>query len=40
VFNAVFVESGYETAPKQAGERTITVENLILIESQTAQGSN
>lgn len=33
-YTATVVEAGYETAPKQAGELTITVENLVLIESQ------
>lgn len=33
-FTATVIDSGYEAAPKQAGERTITVENLLLIESQ------
>lgn len=28
------VDSGYEAAPKQAGERTLVIENLVLIEAQ------
>lgn len=35
VYTATIVENGYETAPKTAGERTLTVENLVLVESQT-----
>lgn len=34
-YNATVCESGYDTAPKQPGEMTFTVENLVLIESQT-----
>ena len=32
VFTATIVENGYETAPKQPGERILTVETLTLIE--------
>jgi hypothetical protein len=35
-YTATVVDSGFDTAPKQAGERVITVENLLLVESQTA----
>ena len=35
VYTATVVDSGYETAPKQAGERTLVLENLVLIESQS-----
>lgn len=34
-YTATVVESTYETAPKQPGERSLTLENLVLIESQT-----
>lgn len=34
-YSATVVEGGYDTAPKQPGELTFTVENLVLIESQT-----
>lgn len=34
-YSATVVENGYDTAPKQAGERSFSVENLLLIESQT-----
>lgn len=35
VYTATVVESGYDANVGQAGERTITVENLLLVESQT-----
>lgn len=35
VYTATVVESTYEASPKQAGERQLTLENLVLIESQT-----
>lgn len=35
-YSATVVESGFDTAPKQAGERTVTVENLLLVDSQTS----
>jgi hypothetical protein len=35
-YACTIVDLGYETAPKQPGERNITVENLVLIESQGA----
>lgn len=34
-YTATVVEGGYDTAPKQPGEITFTVENLALIESQS-----
>ena len=34
-YSATVVESSYEAAPKQPGEISLTVENLVLIESQT-----
>ena len=34
-YTARIVESGWDSAPKQAAERTLTVESLVLIESQT-----
>jgi hypothetical protein len=34
-YTATVVESGYDAAPKQPGELTFSVENLVLIESQT-----
>lgn len=34
-YAATVIENGYDTASKQAGERNFSVENLILIESQT-----
>lgn len=37
-YTARVVDPGYDTAPKQAGERTITADNLILIDSPV--GSN
>lgn len=35
-YTATVIETGYDAAPKQPGERTITLENLLLVESQTA----
>lgn len=35
-YTATVVEGGYDAAPKQPGEMTFTVENLALIESQSA----
>ena len=37
LYLATILDNGYDTAPKQPGERTLTLENLVLIESQTAQ---
>lgn len=34
-YAAKVIETGYDAAPKQAGEFNLTVENLVLIESQT-----
>lgn len=36
VYTATIVDNGYEAAPKQPGERTLVVENLVLVESQAA----
>ena len=33
-YSATVVDNGYDTAPKQPGEFTLTLENLVLIESQ------
>lgn len=33
-YTATVIEPGYDTAPKQPGEFTLSVENLVLIESQ------
>jgi hypothetical protein len=34
-YTATVIEPSFETAPKQPGELTISLENLVLIESQT-----
>ncbi len=34
-YSATVIETAYDTAPKQPGEFTVSVESLILIESQT-----
>ena len=34
-YTATVIESGFDTAPKQPGELTFSVENLVLIENQT-----
>ncbi len=34
-YGATVIEPSYDTSPKQAGERVILCENLVLIESQT-----
>lgn len=41
-YTAVVEGSGFDTSPKQAGERTLTVSNLLLVDSQTgaAQTAN
>lgn len=39
VFTANVRKLSYKTAPKQAGERIITVENMQLIDSQTPVGA-
>jgi hypothetical protein len=36
VYLATVIEPNYETAPKQAGERVILAENLILVDSQNS----
>jgi hypothetical protein len=38
VYTANVRKASYKTAPKQAGERILTVENLILIDEQTPVG--
>jgi hypothetical protein len=35
VYTATVIDPAYEVSPKQAGERTIHAENLVLIESQS-----
>lgn len=38
VYSARIVDSGWESAPKQAGERTLMADNLLLIDSQNGTG--
>lgn len=40
VYTATVVESGYDANIGQAGERTLTVENLLLVESQTGSAQS
>lgn len=35
VYDAVVIDSPFSTAPKQPGETSISLENLLLVESQT-----